>query len=310
LSRFHDVSISSRTMTAIRISTAGGPDVLQPVSRPVPVPQGREVLIRVFYAGMNRRDCEQRRRFTPPDWDVPGLEVSGEIVATGRDVQRFKPGDQVCALVPGGGYAQYSVAEECLTFPVPAGFDMAQSAALPEALMTVWLSVFVVGQLKAHEWLLVHGGTSGIGTMAIQLARLVEANVAATAGTRAKCDLCVDLGAAAAINYREEDFVAGVMAATGGHGADVILDMVGAAYAQRNIQALAADGRLVHVSRADPAPFCAPLDDIMTKRARVTGCRLRVSPLSLKSEIARQVSNAYGRISVVESFRSSTRSPR
>lgn len=280
-----------RTMTAISIARAGGPEVLQPATRPVPEPKAGEVLIKVAFAGINRHDCGQRRRGFGPAGatDIPGLEVAGEVVATGASVKRWKPGDRVCALVNGGGYAQYCIAIESVTLPIPPGFDLKQAASLPEALFTAWLNVFMLGRLKAGEWLLVHGGSSGVGTMAIQLARLEGANVVATAGSAAKCDACVKLGAASAVNYREQDFVAGVEQVTGGHGADVILDMVGGTYAMRNLKALASDGRLVHLSGADGAEFRVPVSAIMAKRAIVTGSQLRASPPALKTEIARQV---------------------
>jgi len=195
----------------------------------------------------------------------------------------------VCALVNGGGYAEYCIAAEPVTLPIPAGFDLRQAASLPEALFTAWLNVFMLGRLQAGEWLLVHGGSSGVGTTAIQLAKLIGAKVVATAGSAAKCGVCTKLGAAAAINYREEDFVAGVQRATDGHGADVILDMVGGDYARRNVEALAMDGRLVHLSGGNATDFCVPVSAIMAKRAVVTGSQLRVSALSLKTEIVRQV---------------------
>jgi NADPH2:quinone reductase len=172
---------------------------------------------------------------------------------------------------------------------VPAGFDLRQAASLPETLFTAWLNVFMLGRLKSGEWLLVHGGSSGVGTMAIQLARMEGANVVATAGSAAKCDACLKLGAASAINYREQDFVSAVQRATDGHGADVILDMVGESYAKRNLEALATDGRLVHIRRGSAAEFCVPFDAIMTKRAIVTGSRLRISEMPLKIEIVRQL---------------------
>lgn len=280
-----------KTMTAICITRAGGPEVLQPADRPLPQPGAGEVLIKVAFAGVNRHDCGQRSRGFGPKGatDIPGLEVAGEIVATGAGVTRWKPGDRICALVNGGGYAQYCIAAESITLPIPAGFDLKQAAALPEALFTAWLNVFMLGHLKAGEWLLVHGGSSGVGTTAIQLARLEGANVVATAGSAAKCDVCVKLGAANAINYREQDFVAGVREATAGHGADVILDMTGGAYARRNLDALATDGRLLHLSGGDGAEFCVPVSAIMAKRAVVTGSQLRASALALKIEIARQV---------------------
>lgn len=279
------------TMTAIGIARAGGPEVLQPITRPVPVPAAGQVLIKVAYAGINRHDCGQRKRgFGPPGaTDIPGLEVAGEVVATGAGVARWKAGDAVCALVNGGGYAQYCLAAEPVTLPIPAGFSLQQAAGLPEALFTAWLNVFMLGKLKAGEWLLVHGGSSGVGTTAIQLARLIGANVVATAGNAAKCAICIKLGAAHAINYREEDFVAAVQKATQEHGADVILDMVGGDYAKRNLAALAMDGRLVHVSGGNGAEFCVPVPAIMSKRAVVTGSQLRVSALALKIEIVRQI---------------------
>lgn len=279
------------TMTAICIARAGGPEVLQPCTRPVPQPGAGEVLIKVAYAGINRHDCGQRRRGSGPPGatDLPGLEVAGEVVATGAGVTRWKAGDRACALVNGGGYAQYCIAAEPITLPIPAGFDLKQAASLPETLFTAWLNVFMLGRLKAGEWLLVHGGSSGVGTMAIQLARLEGANVVTTAGSAAKCEACVKLGTAAAINYREQDFVAGVQRATGGHGADVILDMVGAEYARRNIEALATGGRLVHINRKDGAEFSVELGAIMNKRAFVTGSSLRGTPLALKTGVAGQL---------------------
>ncbi len=279
-------------MTAISIVRAGGPEVLRATTRPVPDPAADQLLIKVAYVGVNRHDCGQRARGHGPAGatDIPGLEVAGEVVAIGTGATHWKLGDRVCALVNGGGYAQYCITAEPLTLPIPAGFDLRQSTALPEALFTAWLNVFVLGRLKAHEWLLVHGGSSGVGTIAIQLARLEGANVVATAGSAEKCGVCEKLGAIEAFNYREEDFVAGVKRATEGHGADVILDMVGGTYAKRNLEALATDGRLVHLSGGNAAAeFCVPVSAIMAKRAIVTGSQLRASPLSLKIEIARQV---------------------
>ena len=281
------------TMTAISITRAGGPEVLQPVARPIPQPAPGEVLVKVAFAGVNRHDCGQRLRGSGPPGaiDIPGLEVAGEVVATGAGVTRWKPGDRVCALVNGGGYAQYCIAAEPITMPIPAGFDLKLAAALPETLFTAWLNVFMLGRLKSGEWLLVHGGSSGVGTMAIQLARLEGADVVATAGSAAKCDVCAKLGAKSAINYREQDFVAAVKRATAGHGADVILDMVGGNYAKQNIEALAIDGRLIHLSGGSGAEFCVPVSAIMAKRAVVTGSQLRASPPSLKIEILRQLEN-------------------
>ena len=279
------------TMNAITIARAGGPEVLEPVTRPLPQPTAGQVLIKVAFAGINRHDCGQRiRGFGPPGaTDIPGLEVAGEVAAVGPGVTRWKAGDRVCALTNGGGYAQYCIAAQEVTLPIPERFDLKQAAATPETLMTSWLNVFMLGHLKKGEWFLTHGGSSGIGTMAIQLARLEGANAVATAGNAAKCDVCVKLGAAAAINYNEKDFVTGIKEATGGHGADVILDMVGGKYAKRNVDALALDGRLVHLSGGDGTEFSVPLSAIMAKRAVVTGSQLRVSALTLKIEIVRQI---------------------
>ena len=278
------------TMKAIEIARAGGPEVLQPTTRPVPQPEAGQVLIKVAYAGINRHDVGQRVRGHAPAGatDIPGLEVSGEIAAIGSGVTRWKPGDRVCALVNGGGYAEYCIALEPVTLPIPDGFGMKLAAALPEALMTAWLNVFMLGRLTPGEWLLVHGGSSGVGTMAIQLARLEGASVVTTAGNAAKLEVCRKLGANRAINYREEDFVAAVKEATGGHGADVILDMVGGEYAKRNVEALAMDGRLVHLASAGGAEFSVPLSAIMQKRAVITGSQLRASALAVKTEIVLQ----------------------
>ena len=281
-----------KTMTAIEIARPGGPDVLQPTTRSVPIPAADELLIRVHYAGVNRHDCGQRARGRGPmgATDIPGLEVSGEIVAVGSAITRWKPGDRVCALVNGGGYAEYCIALDPVTLPMPSGFDLKLAAGLPEALMTAWLNVFMLGRLKPQQWLLVHGGSSGVGTIAIQLGRNAGANVIATAGNAAKVAVCEKIGAAKAIDYREADFVTVVKEVTRGHGADVILDMVGGAYATRNLEALAMDGRLVHLSSAGGATFTAPLSAIMQKRAVVTGSLLRAASLSVKIEIVRQLS--------------------
>ncbi|MGZ8212590.1 MAG: NAD(P)H-quinone oxidoreductase [Burkholderiales bacterium] len=280
-------------MKTVLISRGGGPEVLTLGTRPVPKPEAGQVLIKVAYAGVNRADCEQRiRGFGQPGaTDIPGLEVSGEIVAVGPDVTKWRTGDRVCALVNGGGYAQYCVAAEPITLPVPPGFDLKQAAALPETVLTAWHNVFMMGRLKAGEWLLVHGGSSGVGTMAIQIARLEGARVIATAGSATKCEVCLKLGATSAINYREEDFVAAVQRITEGHGADVILDMAQGLYAKKNLEALAMDGRIVHLNPGPryEAEYCAPLGLILTKRAIVTGSRLRVSSMDRKKEIVSQV---------------------
>ncbi len=278
-------------MTAIEITQAGGPEVLQSTTRPLPEPAAGQVLIKVAFAGVNRHDCGQRNRGFGPKGttDIPGLEAAGEVAAIGAGVTRWKAGDAVCALVNGGGYAQYCIANEAVTMPIPASFDLKQAAGLPEALFTAWLNVFMLGKLKTDEWLLVHGGSSGVGSIAIQLARLTGAKVVTTVGNAAKRDFCRLLGAHHVINYREQDFVAGVAQATEGRGADVILDMVGGSYAQKNLQALAMDGRIVHLSSGNGAEFSAPVSAIMGKRAVVTGSQLRASALPVKQEIVRQV---------------------
>lgn len=279
-----------QSMTAIEITRAGGPEVLNPATRPVPEPAAGQVLIKVAYAGINRHDCGQRKRGFGPKGatDIPGLEVAGEVAAVGSGVTRWKPGDHVCALVNGGGYAQYCIALQEVTMPIPAGFDLKLAAGLPEALMTAWQNVFIVGQLKPGEWLLVHGGSSGVGSIAIQLARLIGANVTATAGNAAKCEFCAKIGAQAAINYKTQDFVAEIQKVTGGHGADVILDMAGAAYARRNLDALARDGRVVHISSGS-TDYCVSLSAIMAKRAIISGSGLRSSEHARKVEIVRQL---------------------
>ena len=279
------------TMNAIEITQAGGPEVLKLTTRPVPQPAAGQVLIMVAYAGINRHDCGQRNRGFGPKGatDIPGLEVSGEVSAVGTGVTRWKAGDKVCALTNGGGYAQYCVALQEVTFPIPDGFDMKMAAGLPEALMTAWLNVFMLGRLKAGEWLLVHGGSSGVGSAAIKLGLLTGAKVIATVGNEAKREFCLKIGAHAAINYRTQDFVAEVEKITSGHGADVILDMAGAAYAKRNLQAVAMDGRVIHISSGDKNEYSVPLGMIMGKRAVVSGSGLRVSALPVKVEIVRQL---------------------
>jgi putative PIG3 family NAD(P)H quinone oxidoreductase len=281
-------AMPTATMTAILITAPGAPEVLKPAERPVPQPQADEVLIRVAYAGINHHDVSQRKRGHGPQGatDIPGLEVAGEVVAIGSGVTRWRTGDRVCALVNGGGYAQYCVAREVLALPIPDGFDFKQAACLPEAMFTAWFNVFTLGNLAKDEWLLVHGGSSGVGTTAIQLARLEGAQVIATAGSAAKCAACLALGARHAINYRENDFVAEVKRVTGGHGADVILDMVGGAYAKRNLEALAMDGRLVHIASGGPIEFSTPIMAIAAKRARITASRMRPLELNKKRLVA------------------------
>lgn len=273
------------TMTAITITAAGGPETLVPEQRPVPKPDAGQVLIKVAYAGINRHDCSQRKRgFGPKNaTDIPGLEVAGEIVAVGAGVTRWKVGDRACPLVNGGGYAQYCVALEPLLLPIPAGYDLKQAASLPEAMFTAWFNVFHLGRLTPGEWLLVHGGSSGVGTIAIQLGVLEGAKIITTAGSAAKCDACVKLGATRAVNYKEEDFVAAVAETTQGHGVDVILDMVGGQYAKRNLESIAPDGRLVHI--ASGSDFSTPLIAVSSKRAIVTASQMRPLPLPKKQRV-------------------------
>lgn len=282
-----------KTMKTVLITEPGGPEVLKPDVRPIPGPKAGEVLIKVAYAGVNRADCDQRIRGTTPaaGTDIPGLEVAGEIAKTGPGVTRWETGDRVCALVNGGAYAEYCIAAEQLTLPIPKGFELKQAAALPETLLTAWHNVFMMGRLQSGEWLLVHGGSSGVGTMAIQLAQLHGARVIVTAGSATKCQFCKELGAEDAINYREEDFVGRVQEITKGHGADVILDMAQARYARKNLDAVAMDGRIVHLNPGAKyeIEYCAPLAAILTKRAIVTGSRLRIASLERKMEIVRQV---------------------
>lgn len=277
------------TMTAITITAAGGPEMLKPEQRPVPQPGPGQVLIKVAYAGINRHDCSQRKRGYGPKnaTDIPGLECAGEIVAVGQDVTRWKVGDRACALTNGGSYAQYCIALEPLLLPIPAGYDLKQAASLPEAMFTAWFNIFHLGRLAKGEWLLVHGGSSGVGTIAIQLGALEGAKVITTAGSAAKCDACLKLGATRAVNYKEEDFVAAVKETTAGHGVDVILDMVGGAYAQRNLEAIANDGRLVHI--ASGHDFATPLIAISSKRAIVTGSQMRPLPIEKKKAVAKDL---------------------
>ena len=279
--------MTNAQMTAILITAPGGPDVLKSAQRPVPEPQAGDLLIRVAYAGINRHDCSQRKRGHGPQGatDIPGLEVAGEVVEVGPGVTRWQRGDRVCALVNGGGYAQYCIARDALTLPSPSGYDLRQAASLPEAMFTAWFNVFTLGELRKGEWLLVHGGSSGVGTIAIQLARLEGAKVFVTAGSAAKCDACRKLGANHAINYRESDFVAEVKRVTDGHGADVILDMVGGAYAKRNVETLAMDGRLVHIASGAPIEFSTSIMSIASKRARITASRMRPLELDKKRQV-------------------------
>jgi NADPH2:quinone reductase len=277
------------TMTAIAIPKPGGPEALVPQQRPVPAPGPGEVLIKVAAAGVNRPDILQRQGnypVPPGASDLPGLEVAGEIVALGAGVQGLKLGDKVCALTPGGGYAPYCKTFEGSVLPVPQGLSMIEAAAIPETFFTVWTNVFDRAALKAGETLLVHGGSSGIGTAAIMLGKAFGARVIVTAGSPAKCDFCRELGADVAIDYRAEDFVAATKAATGGHGADVILDMVGGDYVPRNYAAAAEKGRIAQIAFLHGPKVMLELTPLMTKRLVHTGSTLRPRSPAEKAAIA------------------------
>ena len=278
-------------MTAIEIAGPGGPDVLVPVEREVPEPAPGEVLVAVEAAGVNRPDVMQRQGLYPPPpgaSDIPGLEIAGTVVAQGEGVDAPAAGARVCALVTGGGYAEYCTAPAPLCLPVPGGFDAAGAAALPETFFTVWTNVFDRARLAEGESILVHGGSSGIGTTAIQLAGAFGATVYATAGSKAKCDACLALGADAAIHYRDEDFVERIGALTGGRGVDVVLDMVAGDYVPRNLKCLATEGRLVIIA-VQRGPKIGELNvlPIMLKRLTVTGSTLRPRTVEQKAAIAR-----------------------
>ena len=276
-------------MSAVEITAPGGPEVLVPCVRPVPVAQAGEVLIRVAAAGVNRPDLMQRAGSYPPPpgaSDIPGLEVAGEVVSLGAGVESLIVGDRVCALVSGGGYAQYCAAPAPQCLAVPEGLSEVQGAALPETFFTVWTNVFDRGALRPGERLLVHGGSSGIGTTAIQLARELGSTVYATAGSEEKCAACRSLGAAGAFNYREEDFVARVREASGGAGVDVILDMVGGDYLARNLKCLAPGGRLVQIALLRGAKTEINLAPVMMKRLTLTGSTLRPRSVAEKASIA------------------------
>ena len=276
-------------MTAIEIAQPGGPEVLRSVRRPTPTAGAGEVLIEVAAAGVNRPDVLQRQgRYAPPPGapDLPGLEVAGRVVQVGADVTRWKAGDEVCALLAGGGYAEYAAAAAELCLEVPPGVSMQEAAALPETFFTVWHNVFERGRLNAGETLLVHGGSSGIGTAAIALARARGAHVLVTAGSAEKCDACRSLGAELAIPYRDQDFVAGVKEHTQGRGVDVVLDMVGAPYLARNLECLAVEGRLVQIAAQGGVKAEVDLLAIMQKRLVITGSLLRPRPLAEKARIA------------------------
>ncbi|MBI5130510.1 MAG: NAD(P)H-quinone oxidoreductase [Rhodopseudomonas palustris] len=265
-------------MTVIGISKPGGPEVLLPETRAVPTPGPGEILVKVAAAGVNRPDVAQRSGSYPPPpgaSDLPGLEISGVVVALGDGATRHKLGDKVMSLVAGGGYAEYCIAQDAQAMTVPAAFSMIEAGATAETLMTVWHNVFERGGLQPGETLLVHGGSSGIGTMAIQLAVALGSKVIATVGSQDKADACLKLGAMRAINYKTEDFVAAVKDATGGKGVEVILDMVGGDYIERNYDAAAMDGRIVQIAFLGGAKATVNFTKLMIKRLHHTGSTLR-----------------------------------
>ncbi len=281
-----------KTMTAIEITEDGGPDVLKPATRPVPEVQAGEVLIKGAAAGVNRPDVVQRQGHYPAPpgaSDIPGLEAAGSICAIGADAGGWAIGDEVTALVTGGGYAEYCAAPAPQCLAVPHGLGVVEAAALPETFFTVWSNVFDRAGLEAGETFLVHGGTSGIGTTAIQMASAFGAKVFATAGSDAKCARCVELGAVRAINYREEDFVEIVKEETGGAGADVILDMVGGDYVARNIKTAAVDGRIVNIAFLRGPKVEVNLLPVMLKRLTLTGSTLRARSVGFKGAIAEKL---------------------
>ena len=276
-------------MRAVEITKPGGPDVLVAAERPRPTPSGGEVLIKVAAAGVNRPDVMQRMGHYPPPpgiTDIPGLEVAGVIEQIGDGVTGWRVGDSVCALVAGGGYAEYCVAPAPQCLPIPANVDFVHAAAIPETFFTVWTNVFERGRLKAGESLLIHGGTSGIGTTAIQLAKALGSRVFATAGSAEKCAACERLGAERAINYRDVDFVTAIKESTGGKGVDVILDMIGGDYVPRDMDALAMDGRLVSIAVQGGVKAQINILTLMQKRLTLTGSTLRTRPVAEKGAIA------------------------
>ena len=279
-----------QTMTGIKITEKGGPDVLKPATMAVPVAGPGQLLVKVAAAGVNRPDVQQRAGAYPPPpghSELPGLEIAGTVVATGAGVSRCKVGDAVCALTNGGGYAEYCLAEETAALPIPPGLDMIRAGAVPETYFTVWHNVFERGRLMPGEWLLVHGGSSGIGTTAIQLAKAFGARVITTAGSADKCKVCVDLGADRAVDYKTEDFLEAVKQATGGKGANVILDMVGGTYVDRNINAAAEDGRIVQIATLEGPVAQINVARVMMKRLVLTGSTMRPRTREVKAGFAR-----------------------
>ncbi len=277
------------SMRAVEVSQPGGPDVLKLVERPLPAPKPHEILIKVAAAGINRPDVLQRMGLypVPPDAsDLPGLEIAGEVVACGANATRWKPGDKVCALVHGGGYAEYCTAPEVQALPLPKGLSATEAASLPETFFTVWSNVFDRAGLKPGETFLVQGGSSGIGVAAIQIAAALGHRVFATAGSDEKCAACVRLGAERAINYKTQDFLAEVKSATANKGVDVILDMVGGDYVPKELKCLADDGRLVFIAFLRGPKTELDINELMRRRLTVTGSTLRPRPVEFKGAIA------------------------
>ena len=302
------MSSASKTMTAIVIEGKGGPEVLIPREMPMPEPGPGQLLVRNAACGVNRPDVQQRKGLYPAPKGhspIPGLEIAGHVAVVGAGVTRFKVGDAVMALVNGGGYATHTIAEEGSCLTVPAGLDLIHAGGMPETFFTVWHNVFERGRLKRGDWLLVHGGSSGIGVAAIQLAKAFGAKVMITAGSAEKCAACLKLGADAAIDYSTTDFVEAVKEITGGHGADVILDMVGADYIDRDIKCAAEDGRIVCIAFQKGAQVTADLQRMMMKRVTITGSTLRVRTNDIKAGFARGLETyvlpmlADGRIKIV-----------
>lgn len=286
------MSLPATTMNVVEISEPGGPDVLKPAQRPVPAPRADEVLIKVSAAGVNRPDAIQRAGHYPAPpgaSDLPGLEVAGTIAAIGDNVSDLKVGDAVCALTPGGGYAEYCTTPSAHCLPIPQGYDMVQAAGLPETFFTVWHNVFQRGQLKKGESFLVHGGSSGIGTTAIQLAKTFGAKVYTTAGSSEKCTFCEKLGADRAINYKTTDWAAEIRSLTEKRGVDVILDMVGGSYTQQNINSLAVDGRLVIIAFLGGPKAEVNFTKVMVQRQTITGSTLRPQSDDVKAGIAQEL---------------------
>jgi NADPH2:quinone reductase len=279
---------SCGTMNAIEIIAPGGPDVLEICRRPIPLPSAGEVVIKVVAAGVNRADLMQRRGLYPPPQgasDIPGLEVAGIVVALGSGVQTPRLGERVCALITGGGYAEYCCADATLCLPIPGNLSMTEAASLPEACFTVWANLIEIGQLRYGERVLIHGGAGGIGSYAIQLARTLGAEVFATAGSPAKCDLCAQLGAHP-INYRDENFSQRILDASAGYGVDVILDLIGGPYLPQHLALLAPGGRLLIIAVQGGPKTDINLLPILLKRLTISGSTLRGRPLTAKTLLA------------------------